>query len=106
MDIRLVIPAARVWLGSAGCYWVTGLADGPVGRHDRAHLLLVLTVVMVILALSITLLIRRSRAGVAVGVAVVALSIGVGVGAWNIAAQTRSPISDWIMESASVDVVA
>lgn len=106
MDIRLVIPAAGVWLGSAGCYWVTGLADGPVGRHDRAHFLLVLTVVMVILALSITLLIRRSRAGVAVGVAVVALSIGVGVAAWNIAAQTRSPISDWIMESASVDVVA
>ncbi len=103
MDLRLLFPAAGLWLGVAATFFVTGQDSDPVSRYSHSQLVFMVLVVAVVLLLVVITYFWRVRSG-EIGsqvfrarvIFVSFVVLGCFVTALQINAQTSEPLAGWI----------
>ncbi len=103
MDLRLLFPAAGLWLGVAATFFVTGQDSDPVSRYSHSQLVFMVLAVAVVLLLVVITYFWRVRSG-EIGsqvfrarvIFVSFVVLGCFVTALQINAQTSEPLAGWI----------
>ncbi len=103
MDLRLLFPAAGLWLGVAATFFVTGQDSDPVSRYSHSQFVFMVLVVAVVLLLVVITYFWRVRSG-EIGsqvfrarvIFVSFVVLGCFVTALQINAQTSEPLAGWI----------
>ncbi len=103
MDLRLLFPAAGLWLGVAATFFVTGQDSDPVSRYSHSQLVFMVLVVAVVLLVVVITYFWRVRSG-EIGsqvfrarvIFVSFVVLGCFVTALQINAQTSEPLAGWI----------
>ncbi len=103
MDLRLLFPAAGLWLGVAATFFVTGQDSDPVSRYSYSQLVFMVLAVAVVLLLVVITYFWRVRSG-EIGsqvfrarvIFVSFVVLGCFVTALQINAQTSEPLAGWI----------
>jgi competence protein ComEC len=111
MDLRLVFPAAGLWLGVATTFFVIGQDPDPVSRHsDSQRVFLVLAFVV---ALTVTVVfyywrLRHSEFGSQPFIACVIFTtfvvLGCFVAALQVNAHTSEPLASWINQKPNAQI--
>jgi len=103
MDLRLLFPAAGLWLGVGATFFLTGRDSDPVSRHSNSHLVFItLTVAVVLLVAGAAFFWRlrptqvRSQLFRARVIFVIFVLLGCFGTALQVGAQTSQPLADWI----------
>ena len=108
MDLRLVVPAAALWLGTAFTFFITG---GPVTeRSERSGVLLILclallTLALVMVVLSVTCHWQVSSRRVITIVGISAFILGLASTSMQVNAQSAQPLARWIDVKQQVSVL-
>lgn len=108
MDLRLVVPAAAIWLGTAFTFIVT---NGPVAeRSERSGAVLILCLVLlalalVIVVLSVTFHWQVSSRGVTIIVGISGFILGLASTSMQVNAQSAQPLARWIDVKQQVSVL-
>ncbi len=103
MDLRLLFPAAGLWLGVAATFFVTGQDSDPVSRYSHSQFVFMVLVVAVVLLLVVITYFWRVRSG-EIGsqvfrarvIFVSFIILGCFVTALQVSAQTSEPLAGWI----------
>ncbi len=103
MDLRLLFPAAGLWLGVAATFFVTGQDSDPVSRYSHSQFVFMVLVVAVVLLVVVITYFWRVRSG-EIGsqvfrarvIFVSFVVLGCFVTALQINAQTSEPLAGWI----------
>ncbi len=103
MDLRLLFPAAGLWLGVVATFFVTGQDSDPVSRYSHSQLVFMVLVVAVVLLVVVITYFWRVRPG-EIGsqvfrarvIFVSFVLLGCFVTALQINAQTSEPLAGWI----------
>ncbi len=103
MDLRLLFPAAGLWLGVAATFFVTGQDSDPVSRYSHSQLVFMVLVVAVVLLVVVITYFWRVRSG-EIGsqvfrarvIFVSFIILGCFVTALQVSAQTSEPLAGWI----------
>ncbi len=103
MDLRLLFPAAGLWLGVAATFFVTGQDSDPVSRYSHSQFVFMVLVVAVVLLVAVITYFWRVRSG-EIGsqvfrarvIFVSFVVLGCFVTALQVNAQTSEPLAGWI----------
>ncbi len=103
MDLRLLFPAAGLWLGVAATFFVTGQDSDPVSRYSHSQFVFMVLVVAVVLLVAVITYFWRVRSG-EIGsqvfrarvIFVSFIILGCFVTALQVSAQTSEPLAGWI----------
>ncbi len=103
MDLRLLFPAAGLWLGVAATFFVTGQDSDPVSRYSHSQFVFMVLVVAVVLLVAVITYFWRVRSGEigsqvfrACVIFVSFVVLGCFVTALQVNAQTSEPLAGWI----------
>lgn len=111
MDLRLVFPAAGLWLGVATTFFVTGQDPDPLSRHSESQR--VLLVLAFVVAFTVTVAIyywrlRPSEFGSQLFIACVIFTTFVILGCFSAAlhvhAHTSEPLATWINQKPNAQI--